>query len=64
MPVKENRLFQILKTGAGEGSLEQLEAAAELVKKCLSLNGEDNKAYNETSGYEIRRIRKENTSLG
>ncbi|KAM7478187.1 hypothetical protein LguiA_026400 [Lonicera macranthoides] len=40
--MKQNRLFQILEPRIlKEGTLEQLQATAELVKRCLNLNGED-----------------------
>nr|XP_017224752.1 PREDICTED: wall-associated receptor kinase 2-like [Daucus carota subsp. sativus] len=58
MSVKENRLFQILEPRVvREGSLEQLEAAGKLVKRCLSLNGEDRPTMKEVA-MELEGIRK------
>ncbi|WOG96043.1 hypothetical protein DCAR_0415373 [Daucus carota subsp. sativus] len=40
--LKENRLFQVLdRRVVREGSMDQLQNAAQLVKRCLSLNGEE-----------------------
>ncbi|KAI5665006.1 hypothetical protein M9H77_24329 [Catharanthus roseus] len=48
MSMKENRLFQILEPRVvREGTLERLHAAAELVKRCLHLNGEDRPTMKE-----------------
>ena len=58
MSVKENRLFQILEPRVvREGSLDQLEAAGKLVKRCLSLNGEDRPTMKEVA-MELEGIRK------
>ncbi|KAM7532005.1 hypothetical protein LguiB_035415 [Lonicera macranthoides] len=50
MSMKENRLFQILEPRVvREGTLEQLQTTAELVKKCLNLNGEDRPTMKEVA---------------
>ncbi|KAH6837554.1 hypothetical protein C2S53_009861 [Perilla frutescens var. hirtella] len=50
MSVKENKLFQILDPRVvREGSLEQLQAMAQLVKRCLKLNGEDRPTMKEVA---------------
>ncbi|KAM7481505.1 hypothetical protein LguiB_006088 [Lonicera macranthoides] len=50
MAMKQNRLFQILEPRIlKEGTLEQLQATAELVKKCLNLNGEDRPTMKEVA---------------
>ncbi|KAL1816972.1 hypothetical protein ACET3Z_019546 [Daucus carota] len=56
--VKENRIFQILEPRAlKEGTLEQLETAAQLVKRCLSLNGDDRPTMKEVT-MELESLRK------
>ncbi|KAK1398195.1 putative wall-associated receptor kinase-like 16 [Heracleum sosnowskyi] len=56
--VKENRIFQILEPRAlKEGTLEQLETAAQLVKRCLSLNGEERPTMKEVT-MELESLRK------
>ncbi|KAL0316416.1 UNVERIFIED_CONTAM: hypothetical protein Sradi_5519800 [Sesamum radiatum] len=46
--MKENRLFQILDPRVlKEGSLEQLRAVGELVKRCLKLHGEERPTMKE-----------------
>ncbi|KAL2500228.1 Wall-associated receptor kinase 2 [Forsythia ovata] len=58
MSVKENRLFQILEPRVvREGSLEQLQAIAQLVKGCLNLNGEDRPTMKEVA-MELEGLRK------
>ncbi|KAK2996649.1 hypothetical protein RJ639_026521, partial [Escallonia herrerae] len=58
MSVKENRLFHILEPRVvREGTLEQLQIVAELVKKCLNLNGEDRPAMKEVA-MELEGLRK------
>ncbi|KAH0632776.1 hypothetical protein KY284_035562 [Solanum tuberosum] len=58
--MKENRLFKILEPRLlREGSLEQLQVAAELVKRCLQLNGEDRPTMKEVA-IELERLRKFN----
>lgn len=48
--VKKNRLFQILDPRViKEGTLEQLEAVAELVKRCVNMNGEDRPTMKEVT---------------
>ncbi|KAK4478444.1 hypothetical protein RD792_013919 [Penstemon davidsonii] len=50
MSMKENRLFQILEPRVvREGSLEQLQAIGELVKRCLHMNGEDRPTMKEVA---------------
>ncbi|KAL2557880.1 Wall-associated receptor kinase 2 [Forsythia ovata] len=56
--VKENRLFIILDPRVRrEGSLEQLHAVAELVKRCVKLNGEERPTMKEVA-MELERLRK------
>ncbi|KAL2557882.1 Wall-associated receptor kinase 3 [Forsythia ovata] len=56
--VKENRLFKILDPRVRrEGSLEQLHAVAELVKRCVKLNGEERPTMKEVA-MELERLRK------
>ncbi|XP_051131274.1 wall-associated receptor kinase 2-like [Andrographis paniculata] len=56
--VKENRMFQILEPQVvREGSLEQLQAAAQLIIKCLYLNGEDRPTMKEVA-MELEGLRK------
>ena len=58
MYLKENRLFQILDPRVvREGTLEQLQTIAELVKKCLNLNGEDRPTMKEIA-MELEGLRK------
>ncbi|KAI3473883.1 hypothetical protein Pfo_028064 [Paulownia fortunei] len=58
--MKENRLFQIIEPRIlREGSLEQIGAVAELVKRCLKLNGEERPTMKEVS-MELERLRKYN----
>ncbi|KAL0375360.1 UNVERIFIED_CONTAM: Wall-associated receptor kinase [Sesamum radiatum] len=58
MAVKENRLFQILEPRVvREGSLEQLQATAQLIKRCLHLNGEDRPTMKEVA-MELEGLRK------
>ncbi|XP_057808157.1 wall-associated receptor kinase 2-like [Salvia miltiorrhiza] len=60
MSVKENKLFQILEPRVvREGSLEQLQAMAQLVKRCLNLNGEDRPTMKEVA-MELEGLRKFN----
>ncbi|KAK1355653.1 Protein kinase domain-containing protein [Heracleum sosnowskyi] len=48
--LKENRLFQILEPRVvREGTLDQLEKAAQLVKSCLNLNGEERPTMKEVA---------------
>ncbi|XP_019187489.1 PREDICTED: wall-associated receptor kinase 2-like [Ipomoea nil] len=55
--VNENRLFQILVPRlVKEGTLDQLQRIAELVKRCLQLRGEDRPKMNEVAS-ELERIR-------
>ncbi|KAI3474224.1 hypothetical protein Pfo_029012 [Paulownia fortunei] len=64
MSMKENRLFQILEPRVvREGSLEQLQAIAELVKRCLQLNGEDRPTMKEVA-MELEGLRKFTSILG
>ncbi|KAK4478464.1 hypothetical protein RD792_013939 [Penstemon davidsonii] len=50
MYLKENRLFEILEPRVvREGSLEQLQAIGELVKRCLHMNGEDRPTMKEVA---------------
>ncbi|KAK4478446.1 hypothetical protein RD792_013921 [Penstemon davidsonii] len=50
MSMKESRLFQILEPRVvREGSLEQLQAIGELVKRCLHMNGEDRPTMKEVA---------------
>ncbi|KAK1398191.1 wall-associated receptor kinase 2-like [Heracleum sosnowskyi] len=56
--VNENRFFQILEPRlVKEGTLKQLETAAQLVKRCLSLNGRERPAMKEVTA-EIESLRK------
>ncbi|KAL8146600.1 hypothetical protein AgCh_004359 [Apium graveolens] len=56
--VNENRLFQILEPRlVKEGTLEQLEIAGQLVKRCLSLNGRERPTMKEVTA-EIESLRK------
>ncbi|KAK2980034.1 hypothetical protein RJ640_020060 [Escallonia rubra] len=58
MSVKENRLFHILEPRVvREGTLEQLQIVAELVKKCLNMNGEDRPTMKEVA-MELEALRK------
>ncbi|KAK2980032.1 hypothetical protein RJ640_020058 [Escallonia rubra] len=58
MSVKKNRLFHILEPRVvREGTLEQLQIVAELVKKCLNLNGEDRPTMKEVA-MELEGLRK------
>ncbi|XP_055812683.1 wall-associated receptor kinase 2-like [Solanum dulcamara] len=58
--MKENRLFKILEPRLlREGSLEQLQVAAELVKRCLQLNGEERPTMKEVA-IELECLRKFN----
>ncbi|KAH6837555.1 hypothetical protein C2S53_009862 [Perilla frutescens var. hirtella] len=60
MSMKENKLFQILEPRVvREGSLEQLQAMAQLVKRCLNLNGEDRPTMKEVA-MELEGLRKFN----
>ncbi|XP_073154841.1 wall-associated receptor kinase 2-like [Henckelia pumila] len=50
MSLKSNRLFQILDPRVRrEGSLEQLDAVAELIKRCLKLHGEERPTMKEVA---------------
>ncbi|XP_011077536.1 wall-associated receptor kinase 2 [Sesamum indicum] len=50
MSMKENRLFQIVEPRIlREGSLEQLQAVGELVKRCLNLRGEERPTMKEVA---------------
>ncbi|XAR55806.1 Non-specific serine/threonine protein kinase [Bertholletia excelsa] len=56
--VKENRLFQILEPRlVREGALEQLQAAAELVRRCLRIAGEERPTMKEVA-IELESLRK------
>ncbi|KAL3536542.1 hypothetical protein ACH5RR_005003 [Cinchona calisaya] len=58
MSVKENRLFQILEPRVvREGTLEQLQETAELVRRCLYLNGADRPTMMEVA-MELEGLRK------
>ncbi|KAK6120247.1 hypothetical protein DH2020_045938 [Rehmannia glutinosa] len=60
MSMKENRLFQILEPRfVKEGSLEQLEAIGELIKRCLELNRKDRPTMKEVA-MELEGLRKFN----
>ncbi|XP_073034512.1 wall-associated receptor kinase 2-like [Primulina eburnea] len=60
MAIKENRLFQVLDPRViREGSLEQLQAVADLIKRCLDLNGEDRPTMKEVAR-ELEGLRKFN----
>ncbi|KAK1398202.1 putative wall-associated receptor kinase-like 16 [Heracleum sosnowskyi] len=53
-----NRLFQILEPRVvKEGTIDQLETAAQLVKRCLSLNGEERPTMKEVT-MELEGLRK------
>ncbi|KAL0336748.1 UNVERIFIED_CONTAM: Wall-associated receptor kinase [Sesamum calycinum] len=50
MSIKENRLFQIVDPRIlREGSLEQVQAVGELVKRCLNLRGEERPTMKEVA---------------
>ncbi|KAK3000708.1 hypothetical protein RJ639_022420 [Escallonia herrerae] len=50
MSMKEKRLFQILEPRVvREGTLEQLQAIAELVRRCLNLSGEERPTMKEVA---------------
>ncbi|KAL8093056.1 hypothetical protein AgCh_035079 [Apium graveolens] len=56
--LKENRLFQIIEPRlVKEGTFDQLQKAAQLVKRCLSLNGDDRPTMKEVT-MEIESLRK------
>ncbi|KAK1355644.1 Protein kinase domain-containing protein [Heracleum sosnowskyi] len=56
--LKENRLYQILEPRIlKEGSLDQLQKAAELVKRCLKLSGDKRPTMKEVA-IEIENLRK------
>ncbi|KAK1368527.1 wall-associated receptor kinase-like 10 [Heracleum sosnowskyi] len=56
--LKENRLFQILEPRVvKEGTFDQLEKVAQLVKRCLNLNGEERPTMMEVA-MEIQNLRK------
>ncbi|KAM7481495.1 hypothetical protein LguiB_006078 [Lonicera macranthoides] len=58
MALKQNRLFQILEPRIlEEGTLDQLQATAELVKRCLSLNSQDRPTMKEVA-MELEGLRK------
>ncbi|KAM7478150.1 hypothetical protein LguiA_026363 [Lonicera macranthoides] len=58
MALKQNRLFQILEHRIlEEGTLEQLQAIAKLVKRCLNLNGQDRPTMKEVA-MELEGLRK------
>ncbi|KAK6120246.1 hypothetical protein DH2020_045937 [Rehmannia glutinosa] len=58
MYMKENKLFQILEPRVvREGSLEQLQGVAELIKRCLCLNSEDRPTMKEVA-MELEGLRK------
>ncbi|KAK2972074.1 hypothetical protein RJ640_010237 [Escallonia rubra] len=58
MSLRENRLLQILEPRVlREGTLEQLQIVAELVKKCLNKNGEDRPTMKEVA-MELEALRK------
>lgn len=57
---KENKLFQVLEPQVvREGSLDQLQATAELVERCLCLEGEDRPTMKEVA-MELEGLRKFN----
>lgn len=61
MSVKENRLFQIVEPRVlREGSLDQVQAIGELVKRCVSLNSADRPTMKEVASEmeNLRRIKK------
>ncbi|XP_047309627.1 putative wall-associated receptor kinase-like 16 [Impatiens glandulifera] len=50
LAMKDNKLFQVLEPRVvREGTLEQLQLVATLVKKCLSMNGEDRPTMKEVA---------------
>ncbi|KAL1819130.1 hypothetical protein ACET3Z_013999 [Daucus carota] len=56
--IKEDRLFQVLdRRVVREGTMDQLQNAAQLVKRCLNLNGEERPAMKEVA-VEIENLRK------
>ncbi|XP_074351065.1 wall-associated receptor kinase 1-like isoform X2 [Apium graveolens] len=56
--LKENRLFQVLdRRVVKEGAMDQLEKAAQLVKRCLNLNGEERPTMKEVT-MEIESLRR------
>ncbi|XP_052173316.1 wall-associated receptor kinase 5-like [Diospyros lotus] len=58
MSMKENRLFQILEHHVvREGSLEQLQTFAELVRRCLRMKGEERPTMKEVA-MELEGLRK------
>ncbi|XP_059668018.1 putative wall-associated receptor kinase-like 16 [Cornus florida] len=58
MSMKQNRLFQILEARlVREGALEQLQTIAELVKRCLSMHGEERPTMKEVA-MELEGLRK------
>ncbi|XP_009601376.1 wall-associated receptor kinase 2-like [Nicotiana tabacum] len=58
LSMRKNQLFQILdRRVVREGSLEQLQKVAELVKSCLSLHGEDRPTMKEVA-MELESLRK------
>ncbi|KAK4359592.1 hypothetical protein RND71_021821 [Anisodus tanguticus] len=58
LSMRKNQLFQILdRRVVREGSLEQLQKVAELVKSCLSLHGEDRPIMKEVAS-ELESLRK------
>ncbi|KAL8517233.1 hypothetical protein ACS0TY_015456 [Phlomoides rotata] len=60
MAMKENRLFQVLDPRVvREGSLDQLQAIAELIKRCVRLNGENRPTMKEVA-MELEDLRKFN----
>ncbi|KAL8526633.1 hypothetical protein ACS0TY_015728 [Phlomoides rotata] len=60
MAMKENRLFQVLDPRVvREGSLDQLQAIAELIKRCVHLNGENRPTMKEVA-MELEGLRKFN----
>ncbi|KAG9134131.1 hypothetical protein Leryth_004821 [Lithospermum erythrorhizon] len=60
MSMKENRLFQILDPHVvREGSLEQVQEIAQLVRRCLHLNSEDRPTMKEVT-MELEGLRKFN----
>ncbi|KAL7104322.1 hypothetical protein ACP275_08G236900 [Erythranthe tilingii] len=60
LSVKENKLFQIIEQRImREGSLEQISAMGEVVKRCLELKGEDRPTMKEVT-MKLERLRKYN----
>ncbi|KAL8064532.1 hypothetical protein ABFX02_01G096900 [Erythranthe guttata] len=58
--VKENRLYQIIEPRIlREGSLEQISAMGELVKRCVEMKGDDRPTMKEVT-MELERLRKYN----